>query len=43
MKMEYTVKAPADGTLQSFLFAVGDQVAEGEHLLLFDRDKVLPA
>jgi 3-methylcrotonyl-CoA carboxylase alpha subunit len=37
MKMEYTVKAPADGRVNEFLCAEGDQVAEGVLLLHFDR------
>ncbi len=38
MKMEYTIKAPADGTVQSFLFAVRDQVPEATQLLVFEPD-----
>ncbi len=37
MKMEYTIKAPGEGRVQSFLFAVGDQVPEGTQLLRFER------
>ncbi|MFI4927357.1 MAG: biotin/lipoyl-containing protein, partial [Burkholderiales bacterium] len=33
MKMEHTIAAPADGTVQELLFAPGDQVAEGAELL----------
>ncbi|MGV3620228.1 MAG: acetyl/propionyl/methylcrotonyl-CoA carboxylase subunit alpha [Archangium sp.] len=35
MKMEHTITAPSDGTVQEFLFAPGDQVAEGAELLKF--------
>lgn len=33
MKMEHTIAAPADGTVQELLYAPGDQVAEGAELL----------
>ena len=33
MKMEHTITAPRDGTVQALLYAVGDQVLEGEELL----------
>jgi 3-methylcrotonyl-CoA carboxylase alpha subunit len=33
MKMEHTISAPADGTVEELLYAPGDQVAEGEELL----------
>ena len=33
MKMEHTISAPADGTVQELLYAPGDQVAEGSELL----------
>ncbi len=33
MKMEHTIAAPADGTVQELLYAPGDQVAEGSELL----------
>jgi 3-methylcrotonyl-CoA carboxylase alpha subunit len=33
MKMEHTIAAPADGTVQELLFAPGDQVTEGAELL----------
>ena len=33
MKMEHTISAPADGTVQELLYAPGDQVAEGADLL----------
>jgi 3-methylcrotonyl-CoA carboxylase alpha subunit len=35
MKMEHTMTAPRDGTVESFAYAVGDQVAEGALLLEF--------
>lgn len=37
MKMEYTIKAPAAGKVDSFAFAVGDRVSEGVQLLHFTR------
>jgi 3-methylcrotonyl-CoA carboxylase alpha subunit len=33
MKMEHTIAAPRDGTVEELLYAVGDQVAEGGELL----------
>ncbi|SCK40975.1 3-methylcrotonyl-CoA carboxylase alpha subunit [Variovorax sp. HW608] len=33
MKMEHTIAAPADGTVEELLFAPGDQVTEGAELL----------
>jgi 3-methylcrotonyl-CoA carboxylase alpha subunit len=33
MKMEHTIAAPADGTVEEVLYAPGDQVAEGAELL----------
>ena len=33
MKMEHTIAAPKDGTVQEVLYAPGDQVAEGAELL----------
>ena len=33
MKMEHTLTAPHDGTVEQLLYAVGDQVMEGEELL----------
>jgi 3-methylcrotonyl-CoA carboxylase alpha subunit len=33
MKMEHTISAPADGTVQELLYVPGDQVAEGAELL----------
>jgi 3-methylcrotonyl-CoA carboxylase alpha subunit len=35
MKMEHTISAPSDGRVESFLFAAGDQVAEGAQLMHF--------
>ncbi len=37
MKMECTIYAPASGKVESFHFAVGDQVTEGVELLHFNR------
>jgi 3-methylcrotonyl-CoA carboxylase alpha subunit len=36
MKMEHTINAPCDGTVTELLYAVGDQVLEGEELLRLD-------
>ncbi|WP_426390534.1 acetyl-CoA carboxylase biotin carboxylase subunit [Variovorax sp. R-27] len=33
MKMEHTIAAPADGTVEELMFAPGEQVAEGDELL----------
>ncbi|MDE2297841.1 MAG: 3-methylcrotonyl-CoA carboxylase, partial [Burkholderiales bacterium] len=33
MKMEHTIAAPRDGTIEAVLYAVGDQVGEGGELL----------
>src|SRR5690606_16736147 len=33
MKMEHTILAPADGTVQEVFFAVGDQVTDGVELI----------
>ena len=35
MKMEHTIVAPSDGVVSEFLYAVGDQVAEGAELVRF--------
>jgi 3-methylcrotonyl-CoA carboxylase alpha subunit len=35
MKMEHTIAAPANGAVEDFLYAVGDQVGEGAQLLAF--------
>ena len=42
MKMECTIHAPAAGRVESFHFAVGDQVTEGVELLHFDREENPP-
>ncbi|MBI4998763.1 MAG: acetyl/propionyl/methylcrotonyl-CoA carboxylase subunit alpha [Rhodocyclales bacterium] len=36
MKMEHTICAPAAGTVRSFRYAVGEQVADGAELVEFD-------
>jgi 3-methylcrotonyl-CoA carboxylase alpha subunit len=33
MKMEHTITAPRDGTVEELMYAVGDQVSEGGELL----------
>ena len=38
MKMEHTISAPKDGTVEEVLYAVGDQVTEGAPLLTFKKD-----
>ena len=38
MKMEHTLVAPADGTIKSVRYSVGEQVAEGAELVEFDAD-----
>lgn len=35
MKVEYTIQAPTDGTIQDVLFTVGEQVTEGAELIRF--------
>jgi len=40
MKMEHTIAAPADGVLNAFRFAVGEQVGEGALLLDFAAEAV---
>jgi 3-methylcrotonyl-CoA carboxylase alpha subunit len=35
MKMEHTISAPHDGIVDELLYAIGDQVSEGAHLLHF--------
>ena len=35
MKMEYSIEAPADGSVDAMHFSVGDQVQEGAQLLAF--------
>ncbi len=37
MKMEHTIIAPADGTVDEFFYGVGEQVAEGAALVAFTR------
>jgi len=39
MKMEHTIKAPADGVVSRLNFQAGSQVSEGEPLLLFDVEE----
>ena len=39
MKMEHTIIAPADGTVDDFLYGVGEQVAEGAALVAFTRSQ----
>ncbi|MGL6071472.1 MAG: acetyl-CoA carboxylase biotin carboxyl carrier protein subunit [Craterilacuibacter sp.] len=36
MKMEHTLRAPADGMVRSYLFAAGEQVSDGDELLDFE-------
>jgi len=36
MKMEHTISAPRAGTVKSYRYAAGDQVAEGAELVEFD-------
>jgi 3-methylcrotonyl-CoA carboxylase alpha subunit len=38
MKVEYTIQAPANGTIQDVLFTVGEQVTEGAELIRFLED-----
>jgi len=38
MKMEHRICAPADGTVESFYFEPGDQVAGGDELLAFNAE-----
>ena len=33
MKMEHTIAAPADGTVEELMFSPGEQVTEGDELL----------
>ena len=37
MKMEHTICAPADGTVQAFYFEAGEQVTEGAELVDFEH------
>jgi 3-methylcrotonyl-CoA carboxylase alpha subunit len=39
MKMEHTISAPSDGRIESFRFAVGDQVTEGAELVDFIKSE----
>jgi 3-methylcrotonyl-CoA carboxylase alpha subunit len=41
MKMEYAIHAPDAGRVESFHFAVGDQVTEGAELVHFNRENAL--
>jgi len=43
MKMEHTVVAPADGTLDAYRVEAGDQVAEGAELVEFNASATSPA
>jgi 3-methylcrotonyl-CoA carboxylase alpha subunit len=36
MKMEHTISAPRAGTVKSFRYVAGDQVAEGVELVEFE-------
>ncbi|OWT63770.1 acetyl/propionyl/methylcrotonyl-CoA carboxylase subunit alpha [Candidimonas nitroreducens] len=36
MKMEHTIHAPGDGTVQELFYAVGDQVADGAELIALE-------
>ena len=36
MKVEHTIRAPADGVVTALHFAVGDRVDEGAELVTFD-------
>jgi len=43
MKMEHTIAAPADGTITTIRYRPGEQVAEGEELLVLDVAPAKPA
>jgi 3-methylcrotonyl-CoA carboxylase alpha subunit len=43
MKMEHTIAAPADGIVETLLYRVGDQVAEGAALVGFAASAPTPA
>jgi 3-methylcrotonyl-CoA carboxylase alpha subunit len=43
MKMEHTIAAPADGIVETLLYRVGDQVAEGAALVGFAASAPAPA
>jgi 3-methylcrotonyl-CoA carboxylase alpha subunit len=38
MKMEHTIVAPDDGTVEAVLYGAGEQVAEGAALVTFAAD-----
>ncbi len=38
MKMEHTIRAPADGTVEKIHYAVGEQVEEGVELIHFEAE-----
>ncbi len=38
MKMEHAINAPADGTVKELRFVVGEQVAEGAELIVFEAE-----
>ena len=37
--MEHTITAPSDGVVKQVLFAVGDQVGDGDELLQLEADE----
>ena len=37
MKMEHTIKAPAEGRIGKVRYAVGDQVEDGAELIVFEE------
>ena len=39
MKMEHTIAAPANGTVEAIHYRVGDQVEEGVELIAFTADE----
>nr|WP_273543426.1 acetyl-CoA carboxylase biotin carboxyl carrier protein subunit [Sneathiella sedimenti] len=39
MKMEHTLTAPRDGTIEDIFFEVGDQVDEGTVLVRFESEE----
>ncbi|NVK88583.1 MAG: acetyl-CoA carboxylase biotin carboxyl carrier protein subunit, partial [Gammaproteobacteria bacterium] len=39
MKMEHTIKAPADGTVTELLYQQGDLVEDGAELVQFEADE----
>ena len=38
MKMEHVISAPSDGIIMEICYAVGDQVAEGANLVVFEEE-----